>query len=98
MPINERRRDDIAAAVAAHDSANPKARLPGNAARLLAVMFPVEDVCQRSLDDLARAGFDRRDVSRMLRHLLEAGFLSKQLGSGRDPSTYRLHLPRRAQP
>jgi hypothetical protein len=34
----------------------------------------------------------------MLRHLLEAGFLSKQLGSGRDPSTYRLHLPRRAQP
>ena len=93
MPIDERRRDDIAAAVAAYDSANPKARLPGKAARLLAIMFPVEDVCQRSLEDLAGAGFDRRDVSRMLRHLLEVGFLSKQQGPGRDPTTYRLHLP-----
>jgi hypothetical protein len=92
MPINERRRDDIAAAVAAYDSANPKARLPGKAARLLAVMFPAGDVCQRSLNDLARAGFDRREVSR-LRHLLEAGFLSKQPGSGREPNSYRLHLP-----
>jgi hypothetical protein len=98
MPINERHRDDIATAVAAYDSANPKARLPRNAARLLAVMFPSEDVCQRSMDDLARAGFDRRDVSRMLRRLLEAGFLSKQTSVGHVPNTYRLHLPRRAQP
>jgi hypothetical protein len=98
MPINERRRDDIATAVAAYDSANPETPLPRNAARRLAVMFPAEDVCQRSLDDLARAGFDRREVSRMLRHLLEAGFLSKQLGSGRAPNTYRLHLPPQAQP
>jgi hypothetical protein len=93
MPIDQRRRDDIAAAVAAYDNANPNAHLPRNAARLLAVMFPAEDVCQRSMNDLARAGFDRRDVSRMLRHLLEAGFLSSQPGSGHAPNTYRLHLP-----
>ena len=60
MPIAERRRDDIAAAVAAHDRANPKGPLPRNAARLLAVMFPSEDVCQRSLQDLAGEGFDRK--------------------------------------
>lgn len=40
MPINERRRDDIATAVAAHDSANPNASLPRNAARP-AVLNPV---------------------------------------------------------
>ena len=93
MPIDQRRRDEIAAAVAAYDRDHPDAPLPRNAGRLLAVMFPAEDVCQRSMNDLARAGFDRRDVSRMLRHLLEAGFLSRQPGSGHDPNTYRLHLP-----
>ena len=50
MPIDPRRRDDIVAAVAAYDSANPSAPLPRNAARLLAVMFASEDVCQRSLE------------------------------------------------
>jgi hypothetical protein len=93
MPIDQRRRDAIAAAVVAYDSANPTVPLPRRAARLLAVMFPAEDVCQRSLDDLARAGFDRRGVLRLLRRLLEAGFLSKQLGQGRNPNIYRLHLP-----
>jgi hypothetical protein len=97
MPIDLRRRDDIAAAVAAYDRDHPDALLPRNA-RLLAAMFAADDVCQRSLDDIAAEGFNRRDVSRMLRHLLEAGFLSKQPGSGRDPNTYGLHLPPRAQP
>ena len=40
MPVDPRRRDNIVAAVAAHDSANPSAPLPRNAARLLAAMFP----------------------------------------------------------
>jgi hypothetical protein len=93
MPIAERRRDDIAAAVAAHDRANPKGPLPRNAARLLAVMFPSEDVCQRSLQDLAGEGFDRKRLPAALKLLVEAGFLSRQPGSGVVPDTYRLHLP-----
>ena len=56
MPIDPRRRDDIVAVVAAYDRANPEARLPRNAARLLAVMFASEDVCQRSLEDIAGEG------------------------------------------
>jgi hypothetical protein len=48
MPIDPRRRHEIAVAVVACDSANPP--LPRMAARLLAAMFPIEDVCQRSLD------------------------------------------------
>ena len=92
MPINQRRRDDIAAAVAAYDSANPKARLPRNAARLLAVMFPSEDVCQRSLEAIAAEGFSRQ-LPAVLKRLVEAGFLSRQRGSAGFPDTYRLHLP-----
>jgi hypothetical protein len=42
MPTDLRRRDDIIAAVAAYDSANPKAPLPRNAARLLVVMFSLK--------------------------------------------------------
>ena len=98
MPINARRRDAIAAAVAAYDSANPKARLPRNAARLLAVMFPTTDVCQRSLQDLAAEGFSRDRLPAMLRRLVETGFLSRQQGSGAVPDAYRLHLPPMAQP
>jgi hypothetical protein len=52
MPINPRRRDEIVAAVAAYDRANPKARLPRTAALILAAMFPSEDVCQKSQDDI----------------------------------------------
>ena len=43
MPIDPRRRDEIVAAVAAYDSANPLSPLPRNAALLLAAMFPIED-------------------------------------------------------
>jgi hypothetical protein len=93
MPIDPRRRDEIAAAVAAYDGANPKARLPRNAARLLTAMFPDADVCQRSLEDLAEEGIDRTVIVRLLRRLLEAGLLSKQRGQGHDPNIYRLHLP-----
>ena len=93
MPIDQRRRDAIAAAIAAYDAAHPKARLPPSAGRLLAVMFPSEDVCQQSLLAIAGEGFDRKRLPATLRRLVEAGFLSCQPGSGVVPDTYRLHLP-----
>ena len=93
MPIDQRRRDEIAAAVAAYDSANPEARLPRSTVPLLAAMFPTDDVCQRSLQDIAAEGFDRKRLAANLRRLVEAGFLFKEPGSGVMPHTYRLHLP-----
>ena len=93
MPIDPRRRDDIVAAVATHDSANPSAPLPRNAARLLAVMFPSEEVCQQSLQAIAEEGFAHKSLPGLLKHLAEAGFLSRQPGSGAVPDTYRLLLP-----
>jgi hypothetical protein len=92
MPIDPRRRDGLVAAVTAHDRANPEARLPRNTASLLAAMFASDDVCQRSLDDIAAEGFNRKRLPGVLRRLLEAGFLSRQPGSGAVPDTYRLHL------
>jgi hypothetical protein len=85
--------DEIAAAVAAYDRANPSGPLPRNAARLLAAMFPRGDICQRSLDNIAALGFGRQHLPRTLYRLTTAGFVSRQ---GLD--TYRLHLPRRRQP
>ena len=97
MPINERRRDDLAAAVAAYASANPKARLPRNTVRLLTVMFPSEDVCQRSLEAIAAEGFSRNRLPAVLNRLVEAGFLSRHRVAG-FPDTYRLYLPPAVQP
>ncbi len=93
MPIDQHRRDKIAAAVAAYSSAKPLSPLPRNAVPLLATMFPVEDVCQRSLDEIASEGFNRKNLVGPLRRLAAAGFLSRVSGSGRVPDTYRLHLP-----
>jgi hypothetical protein len=93
LPIDQHRRDEIAAAVAAFDNASPEARLPHSTVPLLATMFPIEDVCQRSLQDLAAEGFDRKRLAANLRRLAEAGFLSRTPGSGVVPDTYRLHLP-----
>jgi hypothetical protein len=86
------RRTAIEAAVAAHNSADRKPLLPPAAALLLAVMFRRGSVCQRSLDDLATEGFDRRSLPRLLRGLVEAGFLSKDRPSGHGSNTYTLHL------
>jgi hypothetical protein len=86
---------DIEAAIAAYNATDPEALLPPEAARLLAVMFSRGSVCRRSLDDLAAEGIDRRSVSRLLRALVEAGFLSKERGVNRAPNTYHLHLPPR---
>jgi DNA-binding IclR family transcriptional regulator len=97
MSIDPRRRHEIALAVVAYDSANPP--LPRIAARLLAAMFPTEDVCQRSLDDIATTGgLNRKSLTATLRRLVAAGFLSRTPGSGVVPATYRLHLPPRVQP
>jgi hypothetical protein len=93
MPIDPRRRDEIAAAVAAYDRDHPDAPLPRNTVRLLTIMFPSEDVCRRSLDAIAGEGFDRGRLPAILRRLVEAGLLSRQPGSGAVPDTYRLHLP-----
>ena len=92
MPIDLRRRDDIAAAVAAYDDTHPSAPLPRNAARLLAVMFPSENVCQRSQKAIAAEGFSQESLTSMLRRLVGAGFLSRHRVA-KVPDTYRLHLP-----
>ena len=93
------RKRDIEAAITAHnDDDRGRLLLPPSATRLLIVMFPRGAVCQRSLDDLAAEGLDRRGLPRLLRGLVETGFLSKEPGSGRVPTTYTLHLPPRAQP
>jgi hypothetical protein len=93
MPIDQRRRDEITAAVAAYDHDHPDAPLPGNAVRLLTVMFSSGDVCRRSLDAIAAKGLNRKTLSATLRRLVEAGFLSRHQGAGAMPNTYRLHLP-----
>ena len=92
MPIDQHRRDGIAAAVAAYNQANLREPLPRNTMRLLVAMFPTEDVCHRSLEALMAEGFTRT-VPRTLRRLEAAGFLSRQRGSAAIPDTYRLHLP-----
>src|SRR5512138_3295919 len=77
MPNNQRRHE-LTVAVVAYDSANPQARLPRNAARLLAAMFPTEDVCQQSLDDIATAaGINRKTLPATLKRLVEARLMSR---------------------
>ncbi len=93
MPIDPHRRHEIATAVVAYDAANPQARLPRNAARLLAVMFPSEDVCQQSLEAIVAEGFSRKSLPGALKRLVAAGLLSRERGCSRVPDTYRLHLP-----
>jgi hypothetical protein len=93
MPIDLRRRDEIAAAIAAYDHDHPDAPLPRNTGRLLTVMFSSEDVCHRSLEDIITEGFSRNRLPAMLRQLEEAELLSRERGSARIPDTYRLHLP-----
>ena len=89
-PLSRRR--EIEAAIAAHNSADRETLLPPDAARLLRAMFPRGSVCQRRLEDLVAEGFDNRTLPRLLRSLVDAGFLSKEATRGL-PSTYRLHLP-----
>ena len=66
MPIDLRRREDLAAAIDAYNRTHPEARLPRPAIRLMTIMFAADDVCQQSLDTLAAEGFRRNNVPRTL--------------------------------
>jgi hypothetical protein len=89
---------DIQAAIAAYNSTG-KRELPPEAVRLLAVMFPETDVCQRSVGSFLAEGFDKAAVIRLLRALTTAGFVSRERpGRQGVVPTYRLHLPPRRQP
>ena len=97
--MSAHRRDEITAAVAAYNAAaDRRGRVTPTAVRLLIVMFPSGDICQRSLESLAQEGFDREYLGKLLRRLEAAGFVSKERGSGHLPNLYRLHLPPLVQP
>ena len=98
MPIDPRRRDEVAAAVGAYNATGRKPLLADDATRLLTIMFADADVCQRNLDSLVAEGFSRGNLVRLLRALVEAGLVSKERGVSRAPNIYRLHLPPRRQP
>jgi DNA-binding IscR family transcriptional regulator len=91
------RKRDLAAAIAAHNRSTFRDAplLSSHAIRLLTVMFADADTCQRTLDSLAREGFNPSTLHRFLKNLSDAGFISIQRGV---PNTYRLHLPPRVQP
>ena len=90
------RRTEIKAAIAAHNrNAQERLLLPPDAERLLAVMFPRDTVCRRSVPSLAAEGFDRRTLPHLLESLIDVGFLSKEPGRRGFIGTYYLHLPPR---
>ena len=60
-------------------------------------MFADQDVCCLSQQALMAEGFGD-SLRRVLRALIEAGFMSKQAGTSRVPDSYRLLLPLEAQP
>ena len=87
MPIDPRRRDDIVAAVAAHDSANPNARL-------LAAMFPLRTcVSGARRPSPKKASTGRTSPACSKSPLVTGRVLIQEAGSGVVPDTYRLHLP-----
>jgi hypothetical protein len=83
----------IEAAIAAYNDTDPEMLLTPTVARLLTVMFADADVCQRTLVSLEREGLGMKPLLRLLQHLVEIGFVSKErhTGPGR-PNVYRLHL------
>jgi hypothetical protein len=92
--MRTRRHSEIAAAIAAYNETDPDMLLPPPAAQLLTVMFADADVCQHTVAHLEREGFGKKPLLRLLRLLVEVGFLSKEHHSGPgNPNVYRLHLP-----
>jgi hypothetical protein len=88
------RRIEIEAAIVAYNAADPDMPLPPAVARLLTVMFADADVCQRSLVSLEPEGLGMKSLLRVLQHLVEIGFVSKERHTGPgSPNVYRLHLP-----
>ena len=88
------RRDEIAAAIEAHNRDDrERLLLPPDAARLLAIMFPTDTVYRRSVASLQAEGFTKRTLARLLKRLIDTGFLSKEPGQQGVISTYHLRLP-----
>jgi hypothetical protein len=83
------RREAFFIAVETYNRTHRGPPLPRPAARLLAVMFAAEDVCCLSQQELFSRGFGDT-LPKVLRALVEAGFMSKQAGTSRVPDTYRL--------
>jgi hypothetical protein len=93
------RRDEIAAAVEAHNRDDrERLLLPPDTARLLAIMFHTDTVYRRSVTSLQAEGFTKRALARLLKRLIDTGFLSKEPGQQGVISTYHLHLPPRRPP
>ncbi len=69
-------------AVEAHNRTHSAAPLPRPAARLLvlAIMFAAEDVCCLSQQALVAEGFGK-SLTKVLHALVEAGFVSRQVGT-----------------
>ncbi len=86
---------DIEAAIAAYNDADNGLLLPPEAGRLLAVMFRRSSVYRRTIGNLEAQGFEERTVRRLLRALIQAGFVSKEPIRRGIPVTYQLHLPPR---
>ena len=93
------RKRDIEAAIAAYNRTEQGTLLLSpDAARLLAVMFPRDTLCRRSVASLMRGGFDKGTLRKLLNSLSAAGFVSKEMSRRGIVVTYRLHLPPRRQP
>jgi hypothetical protein len=87
-------RSEIEAAIGAYNAADRETGpLPPEAAGLLAVMFPRDNVCQRSVASLVLDGLDAKTIQGLLRALVFTGFLSRKRGGRGVSHTYRLHLP-----
>jgi hypothetical protein len=90
--MKSRRQRDIAAAIAAYNDTDPDMLLPPAAVQLLAVMFADADVCQRTIESME--GIGGKPLLRLLQHLVEIGFVSKEHHIGRgSPNVYHLHFP-----
>ena len=93
------RKRDIEAAIAAYNRTEQGTLLlTPDAARLLAVMFPRDTVCRRSVASLMREGFDKGTLRKLLNSLTLAGFVSKEMSQRGIVVSYQLHLPPRRQP
>ena len=90
----------IAAAIEAHNGQDRERLLllPPDAVRLLALMFPRDTVYRSSVTSLQAEGFTRRELVRLLKRLIDTGFLSKEPGRTGFITTYHLHLPPRRLP
>ena len=93
MPIDQRRRDEIAAAVAAYDSANPRRVCRAAPRGSWPPCSRLRTCANAAWRTLLRKASTERALPANLRRLVEAGFLSRTPGSGSVPDTYRLHLP-----